>query len=282
MQPRSDTTAIDPDAFDAFEAAGWQRRADGYDRFFAPITGRLADPLLDAASVTAGTRLLDVATGPGYVAGRAGERGASVTGIDMAESMLALARRLHPALDFRRADVNALPFADASFDAVVGNFLILHLGRPEQAVAELVRVLAPGGTLALTTWDVPERARLFGVFLDAIADAGAAPPADIPPGPDFFRFSDEAEFAGLLGEQGLERCEVRTVSFTHRVATADELWHGLLRGTVRTGALILEQREDVRRRIREAFDRRASRYRAGGGLELPVSVKLASGRRAPG
>jgi SAM-dependent methyltransferase len=66
---------------------------------------------------------------------------------------------------------------------MVGNFLMLHLGRPERAAAEFVRVLAPGGRLALTVWDLPERARFLGVLLEALAAAGASPPEDIPVGP---------------------------------------------------------------------------------------------------
>ena len=117
------------------------------------------------------------------------------------ESMLALARRHHPELDFRQGDVEALPFPDQSFDAVVGNFIMLHLGRPEQAVAEFVRVLAPSGRLALTVWDVPEKARILGVMVDAVGAAGASAPEEIPAGPPIFRFSEEREFDRLLREQ---------------------------------------------------------------------------------
>jgi ubiquinone/menaquinone biosynthesis C-methylase UbiE len=134
---------IEPDAFNAFEAAGWEKRAEDYDRFFRQLTSRMVQPLLDAASVTSGTRVLDIATGPGYVAGQAAARGAEVVGVDIAEAMVALARRLHLDVDFRQADAHALPFDDSSFDAVVGNFAILHLGRPEQAAAEFARVLVP-------------------------------------------------------------------------------------------------------------------------------------------
>ena len=147
---------VDADAFNAFEAAGWEKQAAGYEDFFGQITTRLADPLLDAAEIRAGERVLDVATGPGFVAASAAERGAVTVGLDNSEAMLSLARRGHPEIEFRRGDVEALPFPDGSFDAVVGNFIMLHLGRPEQAVAEFVRVLAPGGRLALTVWDVPE------------------------------------------------------------------------------------------------------------------------------
>lgn len=274
-----DRAAIEPDAFNAFEAAGWQGKASGYDSFLGGITGRLVEPLLDAAEVGEGTRALDVATGPGYVAAEAAERGASVVGVDVAEAMLALARERHPGLDFCHADAESLPFDDASFDAVVANFLLLHLGRPEQAAGEFVRVLAPGGRLALTVWGRPEEARILGVFLDAVAEAGATPPEDIPAGPDFFRFSDDEEFDTLLRDQGLEDREVRAVTFTYGVGTLDELWDGLLGGAVRTSALIERQPEEKRVRIREAFDRLAGEYRQGEAFEFPVAVKLAAGRK---
>jgi SAM-dependent methyltransferase len=270
---------VDADAFNAFEAAGWGERADGYHRFFGAITARVIEQLLDAAKVDRGRRVLDVASGPGYVAAACAVRGADVVGVDVAGEMVALARRLRPEIDFRQADAERLPFADGSFDAVVANFLILHVGRPERIAAELARVLRPGRRLALSTWDVPERARLLGVLVDAVAEVGVEPPADIPSGPSIFRFADEAEFARLLGDAGLGDVDVRTVTFTHRFASGDELWNGLLGGTVRTRALVLAQPEDVQARIRAAFDRLVRPYATNAGLEIPVSVKLASGRR---
>jgi hypothetical protein len=129
-------------------------------------------------------------------------------------------------------------------------------------------------------WDVPERARLLGVLVDAAAEVGAQLPADIPPGPPFFRFSEEAEFVRLFSDAGLSDVIVRTVTFTHCVASADELWDGLMGGTVRIRALVLAQPQTEQARIRAAFDRLVRPYATNGGLELPVSVKLASGRRA--
>ena len=270
---------VDADAFNTFEAAGWERQAAGYDDFFGRITTSVVDPLLDAAGVESGVRVLDVASGPGYVTARAAERGASAIGVDIAEAMLSLARRRHPELDFRRGSAEELPFAEETFDAVVANFVLLHLGRPEQAAAEFVRVLAPGGRIALSVWDVPERARFVGVLLDAVAAAGASPPEDLPVGPPIFRFSDEQEFAALLRGSGLEDVDVTTVAFSHSAASPDELWDGLLGGTVRAAALVLGQTEAVQRRIRAAFDRIVAEHRVEDGLELPVSVKLASARK---
>ena len=256
--------------------AGWDAKAPGYDDFLGRITCRLVEPLLDAAAARGGVRLLDVATGPGYAAAQAAERGGSVVGVDIADEMVALASRLHPRLDFRVANAEALPFPDDSFDAVVANFAMLHLARPELAVAEFSRVLVPGGRLALTVWDTPERARLFGVFLDAVAEAGADAPEEIPVGPPFFRFSDEREFARLLDEQRLESIRIETIAFSLQVSSPDELWSGLLAGTVRTSALIQRQPDDVQEQIRAAFDRVVRRYEVGDRLAVPVAVKLAS------
>jgi ubiquinone/menaquinone biosynthesis C-methylase UbiE len=272
-------TGIDAEAFNAFEAEGWETKAAGYDGFFGGITGRLVEPLLDAAEVGPETRVLDVATGPGYAAALAAERGASVVGMDLAEEMVSLAARLHPDLEFRRGDAEAPPFPDESFDAVLSNFGLLHLGHPERAVSEFARVLRPGGRVALTVWDVPERTRLLGVFVDAVAAAGATAPTDIPVGPPFFRFSDDEEFARLLVDAGLEEPVVRTLSFVQSIPSPDGLWQGMLGGTVRTSALVLRQPRDIQEEIRAAFDRIVQQYAAGDHLELPVSVKLASARK---
>src|SRR4051794_38992333 len=270
---------VEPDAFDAFEAASWEEKAAAYERFFGVIAGRVVEPLLAAASVGAGTRVLDLATGPGWVAARAAERGAAVVGIDVAEAMIARARSAHPDVDFRQADAHELPFADASFDAVVGNFAIMHLSRPDRAIAQCARVLLPGGRLALTAWSHPSEHRLVGVFLDALAEARAMPPADVPLGPDFFRFSDDEAFAAALRQQGLASPAVTAITFGQRFASADELWNGMLGATVRVSALIIRQPEEIRQRIRAAFDRLADGYRRGDVLELPVALKLAAARK---
>jgi SAM-dependent methyltransferase len=274
--------AAPAEAFNRFEAEGWEHRVDEYHRLAAGLTTRVIERILDAAEVGRGKRVLDVATGPGYVASAASERGANVVGVDVAAAMVAFARRLHPDIEFCQADAERLPFDANSFDAVVANFLILHVGRPERVVAELTRVVSTGGRVALTTWDVPERARLLGVLVDAVADVGVQPPPDLPAGPPFFRFADDSEFARLLTDAGLAEVDVQTVAFTQRYASGDEMWEQLIGGTVRTSALVLAQPVDVRSEIRAAFERRVHPYATDLGVEVPVSVKLAVGlKRTP-
>jgi SAM-dependent methyltransferase len=272
--------AIDRAGFDAYEKSGWERTASAYHAFAGRITPRVVDPLLDAAGVGPNVRVLDVASGPGYAAAQAAARGAAVVGIDVADAMVALARDRHPGVEFRPGDAHALAFPDGVFDAVVGNFALHHFGDPERAAGEFARVLVPGGRLALTVWDLPARTRLVGVLLDAVAQAQAAAPPDLPVGPEFFRFSHEPELVRLLAGHGFGGVTLRDVSFVHAVSSPDELWHGLLRGTVRTAAVVRAQPERVQRQIRDAFDRLVEPYRVGDGFEVPVSVKLAAAHRS--
>jgi ubiquinone/menaquinone biosynthesis C-methylase UbiE len=276
------TDPVDADAFNAFEAAGWEEHAAAYVRHLTVFTRPLIDPLLDAAGVDVGTRVLDVASGPGHVAAAAAARGAVPIGVDIAASMVALAGASYPNLVFRRGDAQRLPVEDTSVDAVVGNFAIPHLGRPELAAAEFARVLVPGGRVALTTWNVPASARHVGLVVDAVAAVGAAPPppSRLPPGPSFFRFADEPEFAGLLSGAGFRDVVVQTVDFRQRVSSATEHWEAILAGSIRIGTLVTAQPERVQAKIRAEYDGLAAEYQlADGSLELPVSVKLASGVR---
>ncbi|MBV8523026.1 MAG: class I SAM-dependent methyltransferase [Acetobacteraceae bacterium] len=95
-------------------------------------------------------RVLDVATGPGLAAAAAADRGAEVVGVDLSPRMIELARAANPGLEFREADVAVLPFPEGAFDAVICNFGLGHFPRPEAAVAECMRVLAPDGVLAMS------------------------------------------------------------------------------------------------------------------------------------
>jgi SAM-dependent methyltransferase len=201
-------------------------------------------------------------------------------GVDIAEGMLAVARRDHPQLDFRPGDAESLPFADASFDAVVGAFVLNHLPRPDVAAAELARVLASGGRLALSVWDVPERARFLGLVREAVARAVGSPMAEPPAGPDPFRFADDARLRALLDDAGLEDVAVETVAVRHRVeGDAMELWDGLLAGSVRSAAAVEALDAAARKRARAAFAELVEAHRVAGGHELPAVAKVGSARR---
>jgi SAM-dependent methyltransferase len=270
---------IDPGAFRDFERAAHSHNADSYHDLFTVVTDRAIEPLLDAARVRAGTRLLDVAAGPGRLSAKAAGRGARATGTDLAPAMVALARRLYPSVDFREASAEELPFADASFDAVTCAFGVGHFSEPERVIAEFARVLAPRGIAALSWWEGFSRNRINGIFHEVIGRLGLSAPGVLPPGPPIDRFSDRERFAEFLRTAGFEAVRVESVSFTHRLRDVDALWDMAMGSFARASAMIRAQTEGVQRQIRAAVSEAAQQYASPNGLEIPVAFLIAAGAR---
>jgi SAM-dependent methyltransferase len=273
------TPDIDPAAFHDFEHTGWQRAAEHYGDAFGALTVQTAGPLLEAAGVVSGTRLLDVATGPGFIAAAASALGAEVIGLDFSAAMIADARRRQaPAITFREGDAEALPFEDASFDAVVMNFGLLHLARPDTAIAEARRVLRPGGRYAFTIWAVPELAVAFGMAQRALQALGRLD-VPLPEGPPFFRFSDAKECRRTLEGIGFSAVEVTTLALEWRLTSADAVFDALSRGGVRTAAVLRAQTPEALAAIRDAIRREVESYKRGDQFILPMPAVLASATR---
>jgi SAM-dependent methyltransferase len=191
--------------------------------------------------------------------------------------MLDAAREAHPGLEFRRADAEDLPFADASFDAALAAFLVNHLPHPERGAAELRRVVAPGGRVAVAMWDQPERVEFLGLFDAAMRAANVNRTLAFPPGPAAFRFADEGELRTLLEGAGLHGVAIAPVRFTYAIADLDELWDGVQTGSVRTAAQLRALDDDELARVRGALDDLLEERRSTGGLELETAVRIASG-----
>jgi ubiquinone/menaquinone biosynthesis C-methylase UbiE len=267
---------IDAEAFHAFEHDGWQRAAEHYIDAFGTVTPQAAGPLLDAVGASAGTRLLDVATGPGFVAAAAAARGARVAGLDFSSAMIAAASRRHQDITFREGDAEALPFDEGAFDAVVMNFGLLHLARPEAAIAEAHRVLGSGGRYAFTVWAGPDQALGFGLVLQAIERHGR-PDVSLPEGPPFFRFSSADECRGALERAAFAQVSVEMLPLTWHLESADGIYDALLQGGVRTAAILRGQTPEALAAIRAAIRQSAERYCSGGRIVLPMPAVLAAG-----
>jgi ubiquinone/menaquinone biosynthesis C-methylase UbiE len=263
----------------AFERQGHDALAKSYHAFFAAVTALATHPLFDAVHLHPGTRLLDVASGPGALTAEAANRGARPVGVDLSPRMIELAQRLHPTIEYREADVEHLPFPDYTFDAIVCAFGLGHFPRPELAVAECVRTLSPGGRIAFSWWDEPSRQRIQGIFRDAVAEIGVSAPLDVPQGHNVFRFSNSDEFQRLLDGAGLTEVRITEHAATYLVPDTETLWQGGLGSLVLTGAVIRTQDQATRELIRTAFERRASVYRSADGLNLPIAFKIGSGQR---
>ncbi len=118
-----------------------------------------------------GTRMLDIACGPGLLASGARARGAVARGVDFSPAMLAVARARDTAVPFDEGDAEALPYGDAAFDAVVANFGIHHAPRPLLALREAHRVLRGGGHVAFSFWAEPGENIAWKLVFDAIGAA---------------------------------------------------------------------------------------------------------------
>lgn len=154
-------------------------------KHFAPLealTTPAAARLVKWANVRRGQEVLDVGCGTGVVTITAARTGAQVRGVDLTPELLERAREnasiANVEIDFREGDAEALPFGDSEFDAVLSQFGHMFAPRPDFAIAEMLRVLKPGGTIAFSTWP-PEL--LIGSSFRLVSSYMPPPPGVSPP-----------------------------------------------------------------------------------------------------
>ena len=157
---------------------------------FAPtamFTTPVAAQLVKFADITAGERVLDVGTGTGVVAITAARAGGQVTALDLTPALLEQAREnariaQRPEIVWKEGDAEQLPYPDASFDVVVSQFGHMFAPRPDVAVAEMRRMLKPGGRVVFATWP-PEH--FVGRLFAFVARHSPPPPAGVAPPPQW-------------------------------------------------------------------------------------------------
>lgn len=172
------------DAIDQFKAN--QKAAWATFAFLENITATAAPHLIRFAGIRPGMKLLDVACGTGVAALTAARDGAHVNGIDLTPELVARARDnaalMKLEASFDEGDAEALPFADATFDVVVSQFGHMFAPRPDVTIAQMLRVLKPGGTIAFSTWP-PE---LFvGRWFAMMGRYAPPPPPGVSPPPQW-------------------------------------------------------------------------------------------------
>ncbi len=254
-------------------AATWSLGGRAYDR----ISFGVSDALAHAAQRLApepGEKVLDVATGTGWSARNVARAGAHVTAVDIAPDLLAAARELSAHLDppitFEAADAEALPFADASFDAVISTFGVMFAGDHEQAARELARVCRPDGRLALVVW-APEGA--VKEFLGIIGNYVPAP----PPGPSPMSWGDEAHARALLGD-AFELTFEPGVN-NHYLPGVEAAWNWYAAGFGPMKGLIEALPPDQLAAFKQQIDAYHASYRVPAGLHVRREYQLILGRR---
>ena len=191
----------------------WQlsdNAAENYEQHFVPaIFLDWAPRTAEAAELSSGDRVLDVACGTGVVtrqcADLVGAQG-SVTGLDLNDAMLAVARRVRPEIDWRQGDAEALPFDDAAFDAVTCQFGLMFMPDRPKALSEMWRVLAPGGRLAVAVFGSTDDNPPYRILADIGERHGGMQAAAVLRSP--FVLGNTDELAGLFAKAGIAEAEI--------------------------------------------------------------------------
>ena len=254
-----------------YELETWGRCADNYLDTFAVLTSQSIPLLLKAAEIGPGSRVLDLGSGPGNVAEIFAQAGAAVTGVDFSPQMVKMAQSRHPRIMFRQANVEQLPFDDGGFDAVVSNFVVHHLARPEVVFREVSRVLKPGGRFAFVVWGAQEEQSSFGAFFGAVE--AHLDIAELPHGP-MFGVTELSVYEPLLTQVGLEDCQLTTHGMTWATESLDQV----LQGCWDFGNMAALP-SGIQEKIKETTRKNAQPYKQDGRYEFPHTALLGTAVR---
>jgi ubiquinone/menaquinone biosynthesis C-methylase UbiE len=220
---------FDPERYKSTTRDQWEAAAEAWDRW-TPVLQRWIEPatevMLDMAGVGPGARVLDVAAGAGEpaitAAKRVGPRG-SVLATDISPTILTYAARAAEDQGVTNLETHGehLDLPDASFDVVLSRIGLIYFPDQQRALAEIRRVLVPGGRVAAMVYSTPERNRFFSVPIGIIRRrAQLPPPAPGQPGP--FSLGSPGVLEDAYRRAGFRDIEIRTLEAPLRTATAAE------------------------------------------------------------
>ncbi len=249
--------------------------SDAYDRFMGRYSGELAGAFADFVGIDATTRVLDVGCGPGAFTTVAVERAgaANVSAADPTAAFVEACRARLPGVDVRQEPAEHLSFHDESFDCASAQLVFHFVSDPTRAVAEMTRVVRPGGVIAGCVWDFAEGMEMLRRFWDAAL-------AIDPQAPDearTLRFSRRGELAELLGASGLADVAETTLLVSSRYRAFDELWDGFRAGVGPAGAYCAGLSPDRQAELRQSLFERLGE--PDGEFSLEAVARAARGVR---
>jgi ubiquinone/menaquinone biosynthesis C-methylase UbiE len=253
--------------------------AAGYDRAVGHMTRQLVPPLLRAARLAPGMRVLDIACGTGLAAEAAADAvgpSGHVVAADISPAMVERAReRLggRANVAFAIEDGQSLSVPDQSFDAVLCNMGLMYFPDPARGLAEFGRVLRPGGRAAVSVNTTPERSLISRVLVVI----GRHVPSKAAEAARLFALGDEGHLHALFEAAGFTEVESATQALRIGFPSFDAYFSGVEQGAGNVGQEYTALPEEVRRAVRE--EARRDLRDAGGPVEVEVEVRFASGRR---
>lgn len=200
--------------------------AETYEEVHAPLLAHPARELVELAAIPERARVLDIGTGTGVTAeaARSASPGAVVVGLDASPPMLAIARRERPDIPLVAAQAIDLPFRDATFDVVLGNFVLSHFKKYETALFDIVRVTRPGGRCAFSVWGreiEDEFQRTWRQLVEGSVGPQMLRTAQKDAAPWEEHFSDPARLDRTLRDMGLRPVTVEKREYRFRLSLED-------------------------------------------------------------
>jgi len=198
-----------------------------YERYMGRWSRLAGDAFLSWLRPRPGLRWLDVGCGNGAFTEMLAQRcaPASIHGIDPSEAQLAFARA-RPALrtaDFRTGDAMSLPFGAGSFDAAVMPLVIFFVPQPALGVAEMARVVVPGGIVCAYAWDMPGGGFPYALLRDELQAMGVDVPSTAHP-----EASELAALRALWAQAGLDAIDLHAFTVERTYAGFDDYWQTVL------------------------------------------------------
>ena len=252
-----------------------------YEEFFVPALFQAwADRVADAAQLSPGKRVLDVACGTGVLARAAAARvspGGSVAGLDVNPGMLAVAERVAPEIAWRQGTAESLPYADASFDAVVSQFGLMFFTDRQAALREMVRVLAPGGHLAVAVWGTLDATPGYAALVALLQRLVGERAADALRSP--FVLGDPQELSALFANAGIASAVVTTQVGTTRFPSIRSWVETDVKGWLPLVQVVLDERQSEAL-LAEAERALQSFVTSNGTVEFVMPAHIVTARKA--
>jgi SAM-dependent methyltransferase len=251
-----------------------------YEELHVPALFRQWAPrVVEAARIQPGQRVLDVACGTGVLAREAALHGGEdgcVAGVDISPGMLVVTTRQTPEIEWRNAPADSLPFEAGSFDAVVSQFGLMFFQDRSAALREMIRVLAPGGRVAVAVWVSLEESEAYPIevaLLERLAGRQAADALRAP-----FVLGDLDELTRLFENAGFGAVGIDTHHGRARFPSIRKMIEADLRGWLPVMGVVLTE-EDIERILDEAEQDLRDYVTPEGTVEFDSPAHIVTGQK---